>query len=137
MIKEILENQTGLDLVNNLFASPDYISNIYIDNPTFDINKMQQNLEITYSGLTEPNQDIFDIENNDYLFINGDAEVYSLNTTLTLPVGVYSFSGYSEYYGISYVRNLSDNKAFFLTDTENTIKIYEANSLVELWVENY
>lgn len=71
---KVKSGQTGLDIVNNAYASQDYISQMYTDNDTFDINEMQKDTFV-YTKLN--NQKINTIVNNKYTFVNGDVNVFT------------------------------------------------------------
>lgn len=71
---KILESQTGLDVINNIYASLDYISDVYLLNEEFDLNEMQLQSNVEYVSLT--NASLNEIRNNGYIFRNSDYKSY-------------------------------------------------------------
>lgn len=87
----VKSGQTGLDIVNNTYASLDYILQMYTDNATFDINKMQKDTFV-YTKLN--NQKINTIVNNKYTFVNGDVPVFT--DVIKLKIADCSFNTFLE-----------------------------------------
>lgn len=85
---KIQENQTAIDVVNQLYTTVDDISRLMLDNVEFDINLMNQDLEVRFD---EPYNAIRnDINLNNLTFVNNNNVVYEVFDELSLPIGVYS-----------------------------------------------
>jgi len=121
---KIKESQTALDVVNQLFVSLDNIDTLYLENISFDVNKMQDNLELTYEDPSAT-QDINDIKNNRYIFINRDNIVYNFFDTQYVPIGVHTIN--SIYSGCIYEIVNTGEKGFVGTNT--SIRIFEATNI--------
>jgi len=81
--------QTGLDTLNNTYASQDYLFNLYMDNPSFDINVMQD-APVIYTPLS--NNTVNQINNNSYTFINGDVQIFNTFVNLQVIEGAYTIN---------------------------------------------
>ena len=127
----IKPKQNGLDVVNQLFGSQDYISELYLNNIDFNINKMQEGLNIQYEKID--NQIVNTIETNGYIFVNEDNIVYEYIAEFTLNVGYYSLSNLSDYYDKAYLE--VDGETIWITESNNKINIYKDNTLVVIKVE--
>ena len=130
----IKEFQTGIDVVNQLFGDQDHISDLMLVNTEFNINNMQQDLVVTYTEPTT-NQLLNNIKNNNSTFVNRENIVYTLLDSIVLDKGLHSLSTYSDYYNKAYIKNISTDTIFYLSSTNNFIKILEDGQTVEIWVE--
>lgn len=131
----IKENQTALDVVSQLYGNQDNIGTLYLSNENFDINKMQNGLEITY--ISPNNQTINNIINNRYLFMNRDNVVYPLYTTISLTRGVYDLS--TDYSGIidaSYWEVVKTGEKEYLTADNYILRLFE-DSDINIYYEIY
>ena len=72
--------QTPIDLVNNMYASLDYVSKVYKDNPSFNINDEYTDV-LNYELITT--QDVNNIVNNNYVFMNKIEKIYDDILTIT------------------------------------------------------
>lgn len=132
MIYTIKEGQTALDVVNQLYGNQDNIGTLYSNNEDFDINLMQNNLEIFYE--MQNSQLINEIQNNNYLFVNRDNVVYELLASLQLIPGNYNFYDlYPSYVGKSYYEIINTGEKKFITNSSVT-RIYD-NSVVNIYYE--
>lgn len=132
MIYTIKEGQTALDVVNQLYGNQDNIGTLYSNNEDFDINLMQNNLEIFYE--IQNSQLINEIQNNNYLFVNRDNVVYELLESLQLIPGNYNFYDlYPSYVCKSYYEIINTGEKKFITNSSVT-RIYD-NSVVNIYYE--
>lgn len=131
----IKEFQTGLDVASQLYGNQDNIGTLMLDNEDFDINKMQQNLVLSYEK--QDTKIVNEISNNNYTFINRENLVYNLLETITLNKGYQSFTSYSSYYGRMYVVDIKNNNYLFINSNDDILVVYEDNIEVSIFVEEY
>jgi hypothetical protein len=120
----IQEGQNGLDLANNTYADLNFISDLYLKNPEFDVNKMQPGLAIDWE-VAELTQIQNDIINNSYIFKNLNVIVYKELFNLTVKPGEYNIN-----LGIK-IFNTSINQEYLPTylieSEEDYTNIYEGS----------
>lgn len=132
----IKESQNALDVVSQLFGNQDNIGNLYLNNQEFDINKIQNGLELVYTA--ETNNVISTINNNRYIFVNRNVVVYQLLETITLPIGKYDFStNYSAYFGKGYFVNDLTNETIYLNESNKIYSVFKNNTPISIYYEDF
>lgn len=131
----IKEFQTSLDVASQLYGNQDNIGTLMLDNEDFDINKMQQNLVLSYEK--QDTKIVNEISNNNYTFINRENSVYNLLETITLNKGYQSFTQYSSYFGRMYVVDTKNNNYLFINSDDDILVVYEDNIQVSIFIEEY
>ena len=116
---KIQKNQTGIDVGNNTYANQDNISTLYLDNLEFDVNLMQPNLEVEYTKGDE--QVINDISNNNYIFKNGNVEVFTSLMSIVANPGEFNVSFDIEVLDLN--TNISYFPDFLVTNLDNNQSI--------------
>lgn len=123
---KIKQDQTGLDVVNNTFASQDNIYDLYVNNSEFNINLMQNQSVVDYTAST--NKTINDIVNNQYIFKNSNVEIFKSLFTLKLNIGTFIVPQISLYDNGSIV-----NVDVLISNSEtNEMNIYNSTEINEI-----
>lgn len=133
---KIKEGQTAIDVVSQLYASQDYIGEIMLSNPDFDINEMQNGITLEYTAISNAN--LNEINNNGYTFINRDNIVYKLNSTTQFVREVYDLNDYFPlYFDKAYYEIVETGERIYLNASNRILRVVNDQITLKLYVEEY
>lgn len=131
---KIQQNQTGLDIVNQLYTSQNNIYDIYLNNADFNINLMQYDLQVNYTNPI--NQTVNIINNNNYIFKNGNVSIFTELCTITSGIGIFNTPEIILYSNIipSLQINNTNTEEYFIFEQDDDIelKLYESENILKI-----